>query len=174
MTVSALLAVVLFYYGRNVFLLATGVFTLYLVLSSYRAMLHYRHKARTMDFTFDRFLSAGMMVFSLLLVGLASLFFYQGSPFGLVPLSFAAIGANGARGDFRRFRNPPEDRLVWLRVHLGRMTGSYMAALTAFLVNNIYRLGLPGPAVLWWSLPGLLLAPVLFRWLRKYRRTSTS
>lgn len=174
MTFSALLAVALFYYGRNLFLLSTGVFTLYLVLSAYRALLQYRNKEDASGTRIDRLLSAGMLVFSLLLTGLALLFFYQGSPFGLVPLSFAAIGINGVRGDFLRFRYPPEDRLVWLRVHLGRMTGAYMAALTAFLVNNIYRLGLPGPAVLWWSLPGLLLTPVLFRWLRKYRRPSVN
>lgn len=61
---------------------------------------------------------------------------------------------------------------VWLRtkrqgqnqkIHLQRMTGSYIAALTAFLVVNNTIL----PGILAWLLPTLLLTPLIIYWSKR-------
>ena len=53
--------------------------------------------------------------------------------------------------DFYLFRNPDELRLKWLKLHLGKMTGGYISAVSAFFVVNDI---LPG---LWnWFIPGIV------------------
>jgi hypothetical protein len=49
------------------------------------------------------------------------------------------------------------------------MLASYIAAMTAFLVNNARHMGFGGPIWLWWLLPTILGVPAIITWTRYYR-----
>ena len=73
----------------------------------------------------------------------------------------AALGFTARRSQFRR----------WLPVHILGMSGSYVAMLTAFYIDNGPRL--PGwsllPPLSFWILPGAVAAPVIITALRRNR-----
>lgn len=170
MSLSCLLAIFLSLYSGNIFLLSTGIFTLYLTGTGFRAHQHFRRRNPLPVRRPDWILSIGMVIGGVFLTGVSVRALMHGSNMGFVPLVFAGIGFLGVRTDFRYYRQPLEDRLIWLRVHLGRMTGAYIAAFTAFLVNNANRFGFPGPEYFWWLAPTVLLTPFIFQWSRRYQR----
>ncbi|MBC7922645.1 MAG: hypothetical protein H7Z75_16310, partial [Ferruginibacter sp.] len=55
-------------------------------------------------------------------------------------------------------------RLDWLRMHIERMGGAYIATVTAFLVVNVRV----EPAFIPWLLPGLLGGFGIRYFVRKY------
>ena len=85
-----------------------------------------------------------------------------------VLMVFAALSAALITAEIRTIicikRGKMPDRLLYLRRHIGMMTGAYISALTAFLVN-IRPLG---SSVWVWLLPTLVLLPLIFFWTRKY------
>jgi hypothetical protein len=62
---------------------------------------------------------------------------------------------------------PATDQKVYLREHVGRMTGSYIAAFTAFLVNNASFLT---PLVVWLG-PTVLGFGVIWYFSRPYQKS---
>jgi hypothetical protein len=84
--------------------------------------------------------------------------------FGNVLIVFGSIAALMCLQDFRNYGAPARLKLRWLTTHLQRMTGSYIAALTAFLVvNNTFL-----PAVVAWLLPTVVLTPLITLWSIRY------
>jgi len=80
--------------------------------------------------------------------------------FGLASLTFSF-------NDFRILIRPNASQLLkkqWLNTHIGRMGGSYISALTAFLVVNLS--GLLPPLLIWLG-PSVIVAPLLSLWIRK-------
>ena len=63
------------------------------------------------------------------------------------------------------------EKLWWLRQHIGAMGGSYIAAVTAFAVQNP-DLFLPGSSYQWllWILPTIIGNPFIIRAIRKWTR----
>lgn len=93
------------------------------------------------------------------------------------PAAFSALGivfgvalGRDALADLRSFRRPDPDPRWWWTYHLERMVGSYLAAVTAFLVQNV------GPLVpdafVWavWAAPGVLGGFGIGYWIRHYRK----
>jgi hypothetical protein len=78
---------------------------------------------------------------------------------------FGLIGLRMVRADFKNFRGNSNVANVWLIAHIQRMIGTYVAALTAFLVvnNNVI------PAYIAWLLPTVVMLPLIVRWVRKYK-----
>ena len=67
--------------------------------------------------------------------------------------------------EYKAYTGKVSDKLYGLKNHIGRMTGAYIAAFTAFLViNNTFL-----PQVLAWSLPGIIGGIFIGRTLRKLR-----
>ncbi|MEP0985817.1 hypothetical protein [Ekhidna sp.] len=65
--------------------------------------------------------------------------------------------------DLRFFIQKPElEKHWWLRQHIGAMGGSYIAAITAFAVQNP-NLFMPGSSYQWllWILPGVIGTPLI-------------
>lgn len=71
--------------------------------------------------------------------------------------------------DLFRYLRPSKDPQWWLYYHISRMIGSYIAAVTAFAVNQV------GPRVssdlqIWvWIGPALLFTPLIIVWNAYYR-----
>ena len=72
--------------------------------------------------------------------------------------------------DLTSFRRPNPDPLWWWTYHLGRTVGSYLPAVTAFMVQNVGPL-LP-EALAWtvWAAPGVLGGVGTGYWIRYYRK----
>ena len=126
------------------FLLSVGLFSSYFLLSGKRS-LSYREERPVKKA--DKVLSS-----SIAIVGLLMIFFpiYLNGSLNIVLVVFGLTACIFGWRDLYLFRNPDKLRPKWLKLHLGKMTGGYISAVSAFfVVNNI----LPG---LWnWFMPGI-------------------
>lgn len=69
-----------------------------------------------------------------------------------------------ARKDIKLYKGNNTVKNYWLLIHIQRMIGAYIAALTAFLVvNNTYL-----PSLAAWLLPTVILTPLIFYWSKMY------
>ena len=75
--------------------------------------------------------------------------------FGVVGLTFGVL-------DLIQFRNHDKLKKNWLKTHLGKMVGGYIAATTAFaVVNGIF------PGIYSWFIPGVIGGFYIYYWNRK-------
>ena len=126
------------------FLLSVGLFSSYFLLSGDGASL----TERTPGEKADKVLSSAILVVGLLMISLP--IFLNGS-LNIVLVVFGLIACIFGWRDLYLFRNPDKLRPKWLKLHLGKMTGGYISAVSAFFVVNDI---LPG---LWnWFMPGIV------------------
>lgn len=149
----------------NWFLLLIGIFSFYLVQSGVRFNT-YRVKNDLKLTDQFRVLFYGLSFVTMVLLGLISL--KQNLSLGIILLVFGGIGMSliALESKYFLFKRPVHDKNIYMREHIGRMTGSYIAATTAFLVNNIRFL----PTVVIWLAPTVLGFLVIFYFSRPYRK----
>ena len=82
---------------------------------------------------------------------------------GVVLVVFAAVGGALAFSDLYILRRRTYRGTLRIAVHLGRMLGGTIAALTAFTVVNV-RIE---PAFVPWLAPTVLLTPLIVYWVRR-------
>jgi hypothetical protein len=154
-------------YTGNIFLASIGLFSLFLAFTGYRfAVIRERCKAQFLDrFAVIIFLlcATGMIAYALDLMmnGLLAA--------GIVLSIFGVIFLTGAWLDARYLLSGSKSSLLfsdgkWLRSHLGRMIGSYIAAVTAFLVNVEPF----GSHLVNWLLPTIIGTLLIIRMTRRY------
>ncbi len=148
---------------HNPFLFVVGLFSIYLVLSGYRA-LRFKKLKHVAQLKWDRVISWSMLCVGLgmILYGVRSL--WIGSAMGWVLVIFGMIGALNALQDLRAMRDIKLLRKKSLRLHIGKITGAYIAAFTAFFVTNQIL-----PSLLSWLLPTIFGVIYITYWLRKTR-----
>lgn len=136
------------------FLLAIGVFSLYLLLSGYRAL---RFKKLGVSLLFDQMVSTSMLLAGILMILVPVI---VQSKLNIVLSVFGIIGILSAIRDLRLYQHPERLKRRWLSLHLGNMMGAYIASFTAFLVVNQFfppLIGWLGPTVVgtvyiaWWN-----------------------
>jgi uncharacterized membrane protein len=136
----------------NYFLLLIGFFSYYLVFTG----LRYNKVKVISNISFIDVLTSIIFIFSFFgMYILAFIAVMQGVySFGIVTLVFALIGSSLMIRDVKFYvlKHPLPHSKVWIREHIGRMVGSYIAASTAFLVNNIHV----KPEILVWLGPTAL------------------
>lgn len=164
MVANGLFAFVLSYLHPNLFLFIVGVFSIYLTITGYRAVgLRNRSKGEKSKI-FDFVLTALMCIASIVFLYFGIALLINSNIFGIVLCLFGLISLRLCYIDYKRYKNTSEpEKLEWLKNHLGRMTGAYIAAFTAFLVVNNTLL----PGYIAWSLPGLIGGFFIFRTIRK-------
>lgn len=150
----------------NPFLLGVAFFSFYASLTAYRALrlkeLHLGQRPTLLDWGIEGCFGLAHLVF----VGFAMFQFYRGHwEMALVALLFGLFGLNGNWNTWKRFTRKPKFRRYWLLAHLGGMLGSYIAAITAFVVNNADWF--PVPQLVLWLGPTLLILPFIIREGRK-------
>jgi uncharacterized membrane protein len=160
--VASLVAIGITLLHPNTFLLIIGIFNCYMLLSGRRYL-----RIRTTDDVrpADRLLSIAMLLAALGFIGLGANNLWRGNTFGVVMLVFGAIGFLFVYQDHRNFSGTVPTANFGLTTHIQRMTGSYIASFTAFLVVNNTLL----PGIIAWLLPTVLLVPLLIRWSRQYK-----
>lgn len=144
---------------ENPFLFSIGVFSSYFLLSGYRSL---QFKRKNIHLNIDKilaysiiFVGAMMLLYPIVLYGKLNIIL---AVFGIVAIVF------GLR-DLMLFRQIETLKKKWLSLHLGKMTGGYIAAVSAFfVVNNI----LPG---VWnWFTPGIVGGFYIAYWIRKIKK----
>ncbi|BDD05394.1 DUF2306 domain-containing protein [Aureibacter tunicatorum] len=117
---------------ESMFLFAIGLFSIYFLISGYRSLWF---RSISHDFFFDK-----IMAYFIVAMGLAMVFvpFIFSGKVNVVLAAFGGIGFSFGMRDLKVFKRRALARRNWLKLHLGKMMGGYIAACTAFLVvNNI-------------------------------------
>lgn len=158
----------------STFLFMTGMFTVYMVGTGYR-YVYLKMLGENQKPTFiDWFISLSMFFAGLILIGFGFWYLLQGEGFGLVFVVFGTIGLAFVRVDYGHYRGIVKHKNYWLVVHLQRMTGGYIASITAFLAVNSTYFPDSIPTVLYWLLPTAILTPLIVKWSIQYKSKDTS
>lgn len=143
---AALLAIVISVQPGHVsyFLFVIGIFSSYMILSGKRILLlkslYKGIRPDRKEYTLPVVMIAAgsaMLAYGIYLKS-------HGDDGGIVLIVFSVIGLVMAVGDLRMLGKTPTDKKFWLYQHISKMTGGYIAALTAFLVVNQTLPGLWG------------------------------
>jgi hypothetical protein len=90
--------------------------------------------------------------------------------FAIPGLVFGLLLFNDTGNDIRSYLKPSTDKNWWWFYHMERMLGSYVAVVTAFLVNNVgQRLPLELSWIVW-VVPLTLSVPLIGFWVRHYEQ----
>lgn len=174
MTVVFVTAVYVSVAHGNLFLFCVAFFTYYACLTAYRSLklkkLHAGQRPHWLDWTAEvlfglmhvAFVSYGIM---LLLRGVTD--------FGIICLLFGTLGLRGNQVNVKRLRGIAEHSNYWLLAHIGGMLGSYIGAITAFLVNNNNR-WLHMPQIIAWLGPTVLFVPLMAYEVNRFKKKRLS
>ncbi|TAG45158.1 MAG: DUF2306 domain-containing protein [Cytophagia bacterium] len=152
----------------NYFLFMVGVFTLYMVVSGQHYLKH-KQQDKLGSNLIGWIITIFMLVVGLLLVSIVVLVIIKSNSFGFVFITFGSIGLIFVRQDFKNYNNKTNIKNYWLIAHLQRMTGCFIAALTAFLVVNAQYFPEQIPSFIYWLLPTIILTPLIIKWSREYK-----
>lgn len=150
----------------SLFLFMVGVFTLYMVVSGQRYLKH-KQEVSHADKQIDWAVTLFMLLAGLLFIGIGISGVVRENYFGIVYIVFGGLGLLFVRQDYYNFRGKSILRNYWQVGHLQRMTGAFIASLTAFLVVNSKYIPDIFPGFLYWILPTIILTPLIIKWSRK-------
>lgn len=151
----------------NHFLFIIGVFTVYLVGTGHRYIYVKMLGSQQRPALLDWMLSILMLIAGIIFIILGIRHLLGLNYFGIVFLVFGVIGLFFVKSDLSHFKGKTRFKNYWLIAHLQRMTGGYIAAITAFLVVNANNMPITLPGVFFWLLPTVVLTPLIVIWTRK-------
>lgn len=164
---AAVFAILLSSMNTNYFLFMIGIFTAYMVLNG-RRYLSIRNEGEVQ--WFDKTLSIIMLIFSLGLIALGLQNIIAENYGGIVFAFFGFLSLMMTRQDYRNFTGKSKFLNNGLLMHIQRMSGAFIASLTAFMVVNINFL----PDILVWLLPTFIVTPLISRWVRQNAKLKKS
>jgi uncharacterized membrane protein len=157
----------------NPFLLAIGIFALYLTYNGKRALFYFRLR-KTYEIGFrDKLAPIAGFVTALFMIGFPVWqMVTQGIFFVPVLAVFGTVLIVTSLGDLLTLRKPQlftAGNKRWLLKHIGMMGGSYIATVTAFLVTSMHI----SQQWLLWVMPtfigGFLIARAIRNWSGKLK-----
>lgn len=179
MVIIFVTAVILLVFLRwNLFLMTISVVSFYQAWTGYRAL---SRKTPGLVSRMDWLVAVGSGIFGLLLIINAALVLLNALPAALMPapevrvltgalsMIFGFITVQVAWKDIQIFRLHPQDKQWWWYHHMSNMGGSYIAAVTAFLVQNGTRFLPAEIAWILWLLPMAIGVPAFVYWEARYR-----
>jgi uncharacterized membrane protein len=156
-------------YKDNIFFFFIGFLSFYPAMAGYRVLFQKKLNQGQKPLWYDY-----VIIYSTLIVMLAG--FYIGIKnlssdvaVGIILIALCATGAMSALKNLYRYRKPPVEKSFWLIVHITEMSTSYIAACTAFLVNNSNYFPGINQIFLWLS-PGIIGGFLISLTLKKYRK----
>lgn len=152
----------------NYFLFMVGLFTLYMVSSGKRYLKHKIIETQGIE-NVDWAISIIMLIGGLLFVGLGIWFILNANLFGLVFVVFGSLGLLFVYQDFLYFNKKSSIINYWLIGHIQRMTGAFIASITAFLVVNAKYFPDIIPGFVYWILPTIIFTPLIVKWSKKHQ-----
>ena len=169
MTVIFVTAFYLSLYTQNWFLLFISVFTYYSTITGYRALklkkLHMGQNPSKFDWAIEILFGLMNCVFIAFSVWLL---FNNDVSFGIISLVFGIIGIRGNTATIKRLRKKLSFKNYWLLAHIGGMMGSYIGAVTTFVVNN--NKWIHAPAIVVWLGPAAFLVPLIIYEINKHEK----
>ncbi|MFD1551448.1 DUF2306 domain-containing protein [Putridiphycobacter roseus] len=140
------------------FLFSIGIFSTYLTLTGYRAL---RFKRQNISLRIDITMAWLMVVTGFLMIILPTILTLK---FNIVLGVFGILGISLAIQDLKLFSKPKRLRKGWLKLHIGKIMGGYISAVTAFIVVNQFIPGIYG-----WLVPTLIGSVFIAYWMRRVR-----
>lgn len=141
------------------FLFAIGIFSSYFIITGYRAL---RFKNKNINLKTDKIISAIMMFTGGLMI------LYNPVVHQKVNIVLSVLGIVGlvfSTRDLILYKNTDKLNNAWLKLHLGKMIGGYIAAATAFVVVNEFFASFYG-----WFIPGTIGGFYIVYWIRKLNK----
>lgn len=173
MTVVFVTAIYVSVYRNNVFLFCVAFFTYYSCLTAYRSLklkkLHAGQQVPKTDWLIEALFGlvhVGMIVFGI------TLFTDGNTEFGIITMIFGALGLRANYLNIKRLRGNITYSNYWLLMHISGMLGSYIGAITAFLVNNNAR-WIHMPHMVAWLGPTVMLAPLIIYEVNRFKKKAT-
>ncbi len=117
----------------------------------------------------DWALTIGMLLTSFAFIGLGIMNLSADMFYAIVLFSFSTIGLYCCAVDLYNYLKKPTNKFYWLFIHIFRMSHGFIAALTAFLVNNA-KLFPFLPQVLLLIIPIAIGQPIITLTIWQYRR----
>jgi uncharacterized membrane protein len=149
------------------FLLMVAFFSYYMTVRGYRVLflkkLNEGQKPGLIDWVI--IIVSAIFIFTLLGWGFWALSF--GAGIGIAALLFGTLGSVLLFLNVKNFSKPPKEKMRWWYSHIGSMGGSYISAVTAFVVVNVEL-----PVYNWvlWILPGFIGGTIITFTIKKYKR----
>lgn len=144
---------------ENAFLFAIGTFSIYFVITGYRAT---RYKNAMTSIVFDKLLSWLMILVGLLMIVLPAII--RGR-IHIIMTVFGAMVVVFSVRDIMVFRDKNKTRKNWLALHIVKIMSAYISAFTAFVVVNALLPGMWG-----WFVPGIVGSVFIVIWMRKLEK----
>jgi len=170
MTVVFITAVYISAYHKGLFLFCVAFFTYYSCITAFRSLklkkLHAGQKPHWVDWFIEGlfgFTHIGFVVLGIYLIA------SHRTEFGIISLVFGTLGLRGNQLNIRRLRGNVEHSNYWLLAHIGGMLGSYIGAVTAFMVNNNNRF-IHLPQIVAWLGPAVLLVPLIIYEVNRFKK----
>ncbi len=165
MLLVALSAFGLALYRFNPFLLMVGLLTLYTTVTGYRG-LRFRREPATIGQPRDWALLVASGIALGFTIWQTLVQFGTENVSVLVLIGFFALSLlNLIRQDSLLFSGRKQMKgKAWIRYHIGRISGAYLATITAFLVNNVHT----DPVFVAWLLPTTIGVPAIVYFKRQY------
>jgi len=144
---------------QSAFLFSVGAFSVYFLVAGYRS-LNFRKKE--LDLTVDKGIAYAIIVVGIIMILYPIIL--KGE-LNIVLLVFGCVGLLFGLRDLKLFKHADQLKKSWLKLHLGKMTGGYIAAVSAFFVVNEI---LPG---IWnWFVPGIVGGVYITYWMLKLNK----
>jgi uncharacterized membrane protein len=173
--VSVVLLAIFFRFYFFFFVIA--VLSFYAAFSGYRVLFRKRVEAATAvdHLTAYITLAAGIALVAVSVLAMMNLMPTAAITAGasvdtILGLLFGGMTAASAVNELRLMRTPQADRRWWWYHHMDRMLSSYVAAMTAFMVQMGVRLAPPEIAWIFWVAPSAIGVPLIAYWKMWYRR----
>lgn len=153
-------------YRPNIFLFLVGIFSFHLAFSGYRSLKFKRENfsATWLDWLVS--IMTGMTGLTLITLGLIN----PNGSFFLMYIIFGIIGTFVAAVDIVKYKRTAQPDMDWYFNHMAGMTGSYIAAVSAFSAVNFSFL----PNGVRWLWPTLIGIPLTSYWIRSRKKKLTT
>ena len=141
------------------FLFSVGLFSTYFLIGGYRSL---KLKNKKQNIFIDQVIALIMVISGIVMV-IYPIILYKS--IDIVLLIFGIVGLSFGVRDIQLFENKELLQEKWLKLHIGKMTGGYIASITAFFVVNEFL-----PYLFNWFLPGIIGSLYITYWIRKIHK----
>ena len=165
MLINAFCSLVLAIIHPNLFLFIIGIFSIYLAITGRR---HLKVKLFTLQkdaVLYDWILSILMVMFGFILI------IYGWMNEQMIYLFFGILTFFLSSREMYVFYTKKYPEQYFIKSHIGRMIGSYITALTAFIVVNDFGYF---PNYIKWIGPTILFVPLIIYWQKKHTKSIIS
>lgn len=141
------------------FLFSIGLFSTYFLVSGLRSL---KFKQKEFELKTDK-----IIAYLITLTGISMILYpiVLYSKLNIILTVFGVVGIVFGLRDLKLFQDIQGLKKNWLKLHLGKMTGGYIAAVSAFFVVNQI---LPG---IWnWFVPGIIGSGYITYWMVKLNK----